>query len=94
MAADVDGDGLNDILVVNNGRSKINVLYNRTGKTNAPVTASKVGYPDQCVNDPTNPTSAEWMTCTQKRAGTAGACGSISRTIASTARRASICSAW
>jgi hypothetical protein len=34
------------------------------------VTGSKVGYPDQCVNDPTNPTSAEWLTCTQKRAGT------------------------
>ena len=44
--ADVDGDGLNDILVVNNSRSKINVLYNRTGKTNAPVTASKVGRRD------------------------------------------------
>jgi hypothetical protein len=32
--ADFDGDGLNDILVVNNSRSKINILYNRTGKTN------------------------------------------------------------
>jgi hypothetical protein len=32
--ADFDGDGLNDILVVNNARSKINLLYNQTGKTN------------------------------------------------------------
>jgi len=31
---DLDGDGLNDILVVNNARSKINLLYNQTGKTN------------------------------------------------------------
>jgi hypothetical protein len=33
--ADFDGDGLNDILVVNNARSKINILYNQTGKTNS-----------------------------------------------------------
>src|SRR5207253_8247297 len=26
--ADLDGDGLNDIVVVNNARSKINLLYN------------------------------------------------------------------
>ena len=32
--ADLDGDGLNDIIVVNNARSKINLLYNQTGKTN------------------------------------------------------------
>jgi hypothetical protein len=32
--ADLDGDGLNDIIVVNNLRSKINLLYNMTGKTN------------------------------------------------------------
>jgi len=32
--ADLDGDGLNDIVVVNNVRSKITLLYNRTGKTN------------------------------------------------------------
>src|ERR1051325_10253612 len=32
--ADFDGDGLNDILVANNARSKINILYNQTGKTN------------------------------------------------------------
>ena len=33
-AADLDGDGLNDLVVVNNLRSKINLLYNLTGKTN------------------------------------------------------------
>ena len=32
--ADLDGDGLNDIIVVNNARSKLNLLYNQTGKTN------------------------------------------------------------
>jgi hypothetical protein len=32
--ADLDGDGLNDLIVVNNSRSKINLLYNQTGKTN------------------------------------------------------------
>jgi hypothetical protein len=32
-AADVDGDGLVDLMVVNNARSKINLLYNQTGKT-------------------------------------------------------------
>ena len=32
--ADIDGDGLNDIIVVNNLRAKINLLYNLTGKTN------------------------------------------------------------
>ena len=33
-AADLDGDGLNDLILVNNLHSKINLLYNRTGKTN------------------------------------------------------------
>src|SRR5208283_89175 len=33
-AADLNGDGLIDLIVVNNARSKINLLYNRTGKTN------------------------------------------------------------
>src|ERR1035441_7504224 len=33
-AADLDGDGLNDLIVVNNLRAKINLLYNQTGKTN------------------------------------------------------------
>ena len=32
--ADLDGDGLNDLIVVNNLHSKINLLYNLTGKTN------------------------------------------------------------
>ncbi|MGA2751241.1 MAG: VCBS repeat-containing protein [Verrucomicrobiota bacterium] len=32
--ADLDGDGLTDLIVVNNARSKINLLYNQTGKTN------------------------------------------------------------
>jgi hypothetical protein len=36
-SADLDGDGLNDVVVVNNSRSKITLLYNRTGKTNSPV---------------------------------------------------------
>src|SRR5437867_724893 len=33
-AADLDGDGLTDLIVVNNSRSKITILYNQTGKTN------------------------------------------------------------
>jgi hypothetical protein len=36
-SADIDGDGLNDIIIVNNSRSKINLLYNQTGKTNPAV---------------------------------------------------------
>ena len=36
-AADLDGDGLNDLIVANNLRSKINLLYNQTGKTNLPA---------------------------------------------------------
>ncbi|HEY5234401.1 MAG TPA: VCBS repeat-containing protein [Verrucomicrobiae bacterium] len=38
--ADMDGDGLNDLVVANNLRSVINVLYNRTGKTNQVATAN------------------------------------------------------
>jgi len=34
-AADLNGDGLNDLVVANNLRSKIMLLYNQTGKTNA-----------------------------------------------------------
>ena len=34
QVADMDGDGLNDLVLVNNSRSKINLLYNQTGKTN------------------------------------------------------------
>ncbi|HEV7924996.1 MAG TPA: FG-GAP-like repeat-containing protein [Verrucomicrobiae bacterium] len=33
-AADLNGDGLTDLIVVNNKRSKISLLYNQTGKTN------------------------------------------------------------
>jgi hypothetical protein len=33
-SADLDGDGLNDLIVANNLRAKINLLYNQTGKTN------------------------------------------------------------
>src|SRR5580658_2528992 len=34
-AADLTGNGLTDLIVVNNKRSKINLLYNQTGKTNS-----------------------------------------------------------
>jgi hypothetical protein len=37
--ADLDGDGLNDLILVNNTRSKINLLYNQTGKTNVSAKA-------------------------------------------------------
>ena len=40
-AADVDGDGLNDLIIVNNSRSKITFLYNQTGKTNRPAVTSR-----------------------------------------------------
>jgi hypothetical protein len=33
-AGDLDGDGLTDLVIVNNSRSKITLLYNQTGKTN------------------------------------------------------------
>jgi len=33
-SADLNGDGLNDLVVVNNSRSRITLLYNQTGKTN------------------------------------------------------------
>jgi hypothetical protein len=38
--ADVDGDGLRDAIVVNNLRSRINILFNQTGKTNLLVKSS------------------------------------------------------
>jgi hypothetical protein len=41
--ADIDGDGLNDIIIANNSRSKINILYNQTGKTNLSTKAKPVG---------------------------------------------------
>jgi hypothetical protein len=34
-SGDLDGDGKLDLIVVNNARSKITLLYNRTGQTNA-----------------------------------------------------------
>lgn len=40
--ADLDGDGLNDLIVVDNQRSKINLLYNMTGKTNSPALTRKL----------------------------------------------------
>jgi len=36
-AADLEGNGLNDLIVANNLRSKIDLLYNLTGKTNQPA---------------------------------------------------------
>jgi FG-GAP-like repeat len=41
-AADLDGDGLNDLIVANNLRSKIDLLYNETGKTNRVATSRKL----------------------------------------------------
>jgi hypothetical protein len=41
--ADLDGDGLNDLIIVNNGSSKINLLYNQTGKTNLDQKPKPVG---------------------------------------------------
>jgi hypothetical protein len=40
---DLDGDGLNDLVVVNNARSRINLLYNQTGKTNLSPKAKPAG---------------------------------------------------
>lgn len=40
-SADLNGDGLNDLIVVNNLRTKINLLYNQTGKTNLPVSPER-----------------------------------------------------
>src|SRR6185436_20429218 len=42
-AADLDGDGLNDLIVVNNARSKITLLYNQTGRTNSSRKLSETG---------------------------------------------------
>ncbi len=40
--ADLNGDGLNDIIVANNLRAKIDFLYNLTGKTNTVRPATKL----------------------------------------------------
>ena len=37
VIADVTGDGKNDLMLVNNSRAKINILYNQTGRTNPPA---------------------------------------------------------
>lgn len=42
-SADLDGDGRNDLIVVNNSRSKINLLYNQTGCTNCAKNAKPAG---------------------------------------------------
>lgn len=42
-AADLTGDGLNDLIVADNLRSKIAILYNQTGKTNR-AESSEAGY--------------------------------------------------
>lgn len=47
-AADLNGDHLTDLIVVNNLRSKINLLYNQTGKTN-PTTAAD-SFQSQDIN--------------------------------------------
>src|SRR2546427_287504 len=41
-SADLDGDGLTDLIVVNNARSKISLLFNQTGKTNESPTKTSV----------------------------------------------------
>jgi hypothetical protein len=41
--ADFDGDGRNDILVVNNVRSKIAILWNQTGRTNTALSRAERG---------------------------------------------------
>src|SRR6266536_2030720 len=46
-AADLDGDGLIDLVVVNNSRSKITLLYNQTGKTNL----TRVADPKRELNE-------------------------------------------
>jgi hypothetical protein len=42
-AADLDGDGKLDLVIVNNARSRIQILWNQTGKTNRPVTVKDRG---------------------------------------------------
>lgn len=42
-AADIDGDSLQDLIVVNNARSKITLLYNQTGRTNSAAGIEPIG---------------------------------------------------
>ena len=49
-AADLDGDGLNDLVIVNNSRSKITLLYNQTGKTNL-ATARRLALAKRELNE-------------------------------------------
>jgi len=44
--ADLDSDGRNDLVVVNNARSKITLLYNQTGRTNTPAKRTEPGRRD------------------------------------------------
>ena len=57
-SADLTGDGLNDLILVNNARSKINILYNQTDHTN--LTAKSEALMKSAVNDlpPLIPVSA------------------------------------
>ncbi len=48
-AADLDGDGLQDLVLVNNSRSKINLIYNQTGQTNR--VAAKTPAPKRELNE-------------------------------------------
>lgn len=41
QAVDINGDGKTDLVLVNNGRSKINLLINQTGVTNRPIAAKQ-----------------------------------------------------
>ncbi len=48
-SADINGDGLNDLVIVNNLRSKITLLYNQSGTTN--MTASLYARPKLEINE-------------------------------------------
>lgn len=40
LEADLNGDGKLDLVVVNNAKSRIQILWNQTGQTNRPVSVS------------------------------------------------------
>ena len=46
-AADMDGDGLMDLIVVNNSHARINILFNQTGKTNLALATRASGKLEQ-----------------------------------------------